>query len=368
MSKDYYKTLGVEKNASPDEIKTAFRKLAHQHHPDKQGGDEAKFKEINEAYQVLSNPDKRSKYDQFGSSFDQQGGFGQGMGWEDFMRAARQGGGSQNINFDFGDMGDMFGDIFGFASGGRGGRSQRGSRVRHGEDIHVELTIDFRDAVFGLERELNLPRTTVCSHCHGNQAEPGTPIETCQTCGGSGQIIQVQRTFIGNIQTAAICPGCNGEGKTSKKKCTACGGKGLQRENKNLSVKIPAGVDDGMTLRLREQGNAGMAGGRPGDLMISIRVKPDKRFDREAQDLFTDIEIPFTSAILGKTVEFETLDGKVDLEIQPGTQPNTKLRIRGRGVPSMDNGNRGDLYVNVVVTIPKKLSRKQKEMLESFDE
>jgi len=359
MSKDYYKILGVEKGATENQIKAAFRKLAHQYHPDKPTGDEAKFKEINEAYQVIGNAEKRQQYDQFGADFQQQGGFGGNVNWDDFMRYSRGG----QANGDFGDLGDIFGDIFGFSSG----RSRStGTRQRAGDDISLEMTIDFRDAVFGIQREIPISRSVICDHCHGNMAEPGTALDTCGVCKGQGQVVRVQRTFLGAFQTATVCNNCNGTGSIVQKKCTKCHGQGKLHEEKKLDIKIPAGIDDGMTLRLRGQGQAGSHGGPTGDLYIRIRVRADKVFDREGYDLFRELPISFTSAALGGTVEVETLDGKVDMEIPAGTQPNTKLRLRGHGVPT-DRG-RGDLYVHLIVEIPKKLSKKQREMLEKFDE
>lgn len=368
MGKDYYKILGVEKNATTEEIKKAFRKLAHQYHPDKQSGDEAKFKEINEAYQVIGNEQKRQQYDQFGSTFDQQGGFGGGVNWDDFMKYARQGGGGgyQNINVDFGDLGDIFGDIFGFGGGGAR-RSRGGRRVVQGDDLQMRLTLEFKEAIFGVKKEISIAKNIKCDHCHGNLAEPGTPIKTCSACGGSGQVVKVQRTMFGAFQSAVVCSACNGEGKIPEKKCTVCRGQGITKQEKTLEIEIPAGVSEGMTLRLAGQGDVGLYGGPAGDLYVHLKVKEDPRFERNNDDIITRKEISFVNAILGTKLEVDTLDGVVDLNIPEGTQPGARFRIKGKGVPKMRGAGRGDFYVDVVVEIPKKISRQQKKLLLDFE-
>jgi len=358
MSKDYYKLLGIEKSASAEEVKAAFRRLAHQYHPDKPSGDEAKFKEINEAYQVLGNPQKRQQYDQFGATFDQQGGFGGGMNWEDFMRQAR-GGGFSGMNFDFGnlDLGDVFGDFFGF-----GGNSRR-SRKNRGSDIQIDLTLDFSQSIFGVNKKVELYKTGKCQACHGNGAQEGTPIETCSTCGGQGQVLKVQRTFIGNIQTAATCPDCLGTGKRAKHPCKVCAGSGVAKQKEEISIEIPAGIEDGSAVRLSGKGNAGSHGGSSGDLYVNIRVQPSQRFTRIGNDLLAKEKISFVDAILGSTIEAQTPDGVVELTIPAGTAPSTRFRLRGKGV----RGNSaGDLFIEVEIEIPRKLSRKQRQLLEEF--
>jgi len=360
MGKDYYKILNIEKSANQDEIKRAFRKLAHKYHPDKPDGDEAKFKEINEAYQVLGNAEKRSQYDQFGSTFDQQGGFGGGMNWEDFMKHARQGGGGfRNVNFDFGDLGDMFGDIFGFG----GGSSKRENR---GSDIQIDITIEFKEAVFGVKKQIELYKYNKCSHCHGNGAEPGTPIDTCKTCNGQGRVTKVQRTFLGAIQTASICPDCNGQGKKAQTPCSKCSGQGISKQNEMIEINIPAGIENGSTIRLSGKGNAAAHGGEEGDLYVNVFVKNDSEFERHGSDVIKHEKISFRQAALGDKIEVQTLDGAVDLKIPSGTQPNTKFRLRGKGIPILNGTGRGDLYVVAVVEVPKKLTRKQRKMLEEF--
>jgi len=366
MSKDYYKVLGIEKNASVEQIKAAFRKLAHQYHPDKAGGDEAKFKEINEAYQVLGNADKRGKYDQYGSTFDQMGGFGGGMNWEDFMQKARGGGGGfGNVNFDFGglDLGDIFGDFMGFG----GGRSSRG-RTSYGEDIQIDLPLDFKEAVFGVKKEVTLYKAVKCPRCHGNMAEPGTKISTCQACGGRGKVTQVRQTFLGSFQSTTTCSACNGEGKKAEKPCTECRGQGVIKQKENIEIDVPAGVENGTTLKMEGRGNAGAFGGGNGDLFAQIRVKEDKRFERDGNDVYVNKKISFVEAALGAKIEVETLDGVIELTVPEGTQPGTKFRLRGKGVPYLRSSGRGDMYVVLEVEVPKRLSRRQRKLLEEFNE
>ena len=357
MSKDYYNILGVNKSASADDIKKAFRKLAHEHHPDKKSGDEAKFKEINEAYQVLSDPQKRSQYDQFGSAFQngQAGGAqGFGGGFSDFN-------GGFNINMD--DLGDMFGgfgDIFGFGGGGSRSRNQR-----RGHDIQVALTIDFNEAVFGVEKEIGLKKTVECSKCKGEGREPGTEVTTCKICGGKGRVTKVQRTILGNMQVQMTCEACGGEGKTFKEKCSACRGAGLVQQIVNLKVKIPAGIDNGETIRLSGQGEAAK-GAQNGDLYLKIRVNPDRRFERDGFNIKSRAEISFSQAALGAKIEVATVDGLVDLKIPEGTQSGRVLILRDKGIPHLNGRGRGSHLVEVVVKTPTGLSRKQREALKEL--
>lgn len=365
MGKDYYKILGVDKSASQDDIKRAFRKLAHQYHPDKEGGDEAKFKEVNEAYQVLGKEDKRKQYDQFGSTFDQQGGFGGGMNWEDFMKYARNGQAGGNMGgFDFGgiDLGDIFGDIFGFGGGRRKSRSSRGN------DIQVNLQISLKEAAFGTQKSIELYKSVTCDHCHGNMAEPGSKVETCSTCNGRGQVVRIQRTFIGNIQTSAICPDCSGNGKKITQKCSKCGGQGIMKAKEVIEAGIPSGIEDGATIRFTGKGEAGSYGSGTGDLYVQVRIKDDPDFERHGDDLLTKLNINFVQAALGDKVNVETFDGEVSLKIPAGTQPGTRLRLKGRGMSRFQRNDRGDLYVQVQVEVPRKLSRKQKKLLEEFSQ
>ncbi len=365
MSKDYYNILGVDKNASQDEIKKAFRKKAHQYHPDKKGGDEAKFKEVNEAYQVLGNEKKRAQYDQFGSAFEHAqagGGFHGFEGFRDFSNF------SEGFNVDMSDLGDIFGgigDIFGFG-GGRGR-----ARTKKGADIQVSLTVEFNEAVFGAEKEIRLNKTVQCDKCEGSGAEPGSKIETCKTCGGKGQTTRTQRTIFGNIEVQMTCSDCSGEGRAYSQKCAKCRGLGVYRDTVNLKVKIPAGINDGGVIRLTGQGEQGRKGAPAGDLYIQVRVKKDARFERVGDDIVSEADISFTQAALGDKIDIETVDGPVKLKIPEGTQSGTSFRMRGKGVPHLKgkgpfggaHGKRGDHIVKVHVKTPRNLSRKQKKLL-----
>lgn len=347
MSKDYYKILGVEKNASMEEIKKAFRALAHKYHPDKAGGNEAKFKEINEAYQILGDPEKRQKYDQFGSAtFEGFQGFSGGFGQD-------------GINFDFdgiGDLGEMFGDFFGY------GR-RRTRRASQGRDLRVDLTLTFEESVFGASKDITFNKTGACARCGGIGAEPGSGMKKCGECNGSGYQVRVQRTILGAIQSKTSCAACDGAGETSEKSCGECRGSGLQKIKKTLTIDVPAGVKDGNTLRLHSQGEA-IKGGQSGDLFVGLRVKGDARFTRDGFDIRSEATIGFTTAALGGTVEVETVDGKVELKIPVGTHSHTEFRLRGKGVPS--SNRRGDHLVLVKVVTPKNLSKKQKQSMEEL--
>jgi molecular chaperone DnaJ len=362
MGKDYYKTLGVDKNASQEDIKKAFRKKAHECHPDKAGGDEAKFKELNEAYQVLGDAKKRSQYDQYGSAFEQAQAGGGFSGFEGFRDASGYANGF-NVNMD--DLGDIFGgigDIFGF---GQGGRQKRGPS--RGSDMQVVLTVDFMEAVFGTEKEISLPKIVKCNHCQGNGAEPGTKIETCKTCGGSGTVTRVQRTILGNMQVQTTCQDCAGEGKTFANKCKKCHGQGVVQENIKLKIKIPAGIDNGETIRLSGQGEAGVRGGSSGDLYLKIKVNSDHRFERDGYDVKNTIQISFTQAVLGGKIDIETVEGSVTLKIPEGTQTGTTFKLRGKGIPRLQSRGKGDHLVKVVIKTPTNLSRNQKKLLQELD-
>lgn len=360
MSKDYYKTLGVEKNASADEIKKAFRKRAHKFHPDKKGGDEAKFKEVNEAFQVLGDETKRSQYDQFGSNFDQQGGFGGGANWEDFMRATRGGGGGFGGNFGGIDLNDLFGDMFG------GGRSRRTAR---GQDIQVDIELPFRDAVFGIEREIKLTKNNACVKCTGSGAEPGSNMNTCGTCNGQGRVMRVQQTMLGAMQTAATCPKCNGQGQSPDKVCAHCDGGGVERSESVYNVKIPAGIDHGESIRLTGKGESAGAGTVPGDLYIRVLVKNDEEgFVRRGFDIHTEARITYPQAVMGDNIQIQTLDGEKTLKIPSGTQSHQQFRLKGLGVPHLRGSRRGDQFINVVVDIPSKVSKKAKKLIRDLGE
>ncbi len=359
MAKDYYQILGVNKSASQDDIKKAFRKLAHEHHPDKHGGSDAKFKEINEAYQVLSNPQKRQQYDQFGASFDQAGGPG-GFNWQDFARA---GGGFNTGGFrvdfnDLGDLGDMFGlgDIFG------GGRSRRAG-PRSGADLQFTTAIDFKESVFGTEKVLRFEKNIICNKCKGTGAEPGSKITTCATCGGQGEVQQVQRTFLGEMRSRAMCPVCLGQGKQADKHCSRCKGKGHEPGVKELKVKIPAGIADGQTIELTGEGEPGERGATAGSLYLNVRVRPDKIFKREGYNLVTQKQVSFVLATLGGSVPLLTLDGEVQLKIPSGTQSGTLIKLEGKGVPYVRSKQRGDLLVTVKVITPERLNKKSRQII-----
>lgn len=359
MSKDYYKILGVEKNASSEEIKKAFKKLAMQHHPDRQGGSEAKFKEINEANQVLSDADKRAKYDQFGSDFEQQGGFGGGAGWDDFMKAARGGQqGQGGFSFDFGDA---FGDLFGFG-GGRGGQA----RQARGRDIQVDVELDFKEAAFGVEKEISLRKQASCDVCSGSGAEPGSKVDTCATCQGKGQVVQQQRTFLGAMQAVVTCPTCHGRGKFPSKKCKHCGGDGILAKNTTVKVKIPAGIDSEQSIRLTGQGEAAPHDGGSGDLYVAVHIRPSKVFQRDGFDVYTEKEISFPQATLGDNVEVETIDGPIKIVVPEGTESGQLIRLKGRGITHIGSSVRGDQYVKTKIVVPKRVSKQARKILEDL--
>lgn len=355
MSKrDYYEVLGVKKDASADEIKKAFRRAAIEHHPDK-GGDEVKFKEINEAYEVLKDSSKRQRYDQFGhAGVGSNGGAGGFSGFEGF------GSQGQNINFDFGDLG--LGDIFGSFFGGGGRQSSRQAR---GRDVETSVEITFEQAVFGTEVELKLNLDDTCEHCKGSTVEPGHELKNCDECNGTGQVTRVMRTVFGNIQQATVCPKCDGRGKIPEKVCTVCHGKGTQRKNQEVGLKIPAGVDDGATIRLRERGEA-VANGPKGDLYVNLRVKPHKKFTREGDLILSEETVSMADAALGTEIEVETVDGNIRMKIPAGTQSGTDFRLSNHGVPHLKRETRGAHIVTVNVETPTKLSKKQRELLESL--
>lgn len=350
--RDYYEVLGVHKGASADEIKKAFRRLAVQYHPDKEGGDETKFKEVNEAYEVLKDPSKRQRYDQFGHA-----GVG-GNGAEGFGGFS-----GQSMNFDFGDLG--LGDIFGsFFGGGMGTRRQRTQR---GRDVETRVDITFEQAVFGTEVELRLNLEDTCEHCKGKTVEPGYELKTCDTCKGSGQVVNVTRTIFGNIQQASICPTCSGTGKVPEQVCSVCRGKGTQLKKQDITLKIPAGVDDGATIRLREHGEA-IANGPKGDLYVNIRVKPHKKFTREGDLILSEERIGMVEAALGTEISVDTVDGPVRMKVPAGTQSGTDFKLSGHGVPHLRSETRGAHIVTIVVETPTKLTKQQQELLKRFSD
>lgn len=351
--RDYYEVLGVSKTASDDEIKSAFRRMAKQYHPDLHPDDkeaEAKFKEVNEAYEVLSNADKRAKYDQFGhAAFDPTAGAG-GYSWSGFG-----GGGSPFSGFGFGDI---FGDIF----GGGTARSNPNGPMR-GENLRQSVTISFEEAAFGCEKEVQYRREENCTECGGSGAAPGTQPQTCPTCGGRGTVTRVQNTILGAMQTSSPCSACGGTGKIIKEPCKACSGAGRVRNYVKRKIRIPAGIDDGQTIRVSGAGDEGLRGGSKGDLMIGVRVKPHKRFVRDGADIHQNIEIPVTTAILGGQIDVPTLEKDVKLNIPEGTPAQKTFRMKGFGIQRLNSTEKGDMYVNVTVGIPKKLTEKQRELV-----
>jgi molecular chaperone DnaJ len=351
---DYYDVLGVSKGASADEIKKAFRRAAIEHHPDR-GGDEAKFKEISEAYEVLKDPDKRKRYDQFGHAG--VGGNAGGGGFEGF------GGAGQNVNFDFGDLG--LGDIFSSFFGGAGGqRSQRQSR---GRDVESRIEISFEEAVFGTEVDLSLNLEDTCEHCKGTTAEPGYELKKCDTCNGSGQVVSVTRTIFGNIQQASVCPTCHGTGKVPEKVCSVCHGKGTQVRKQQIKLNIPAGIDDGATIRLREHGEA-IANGPKGDLYVNIRVKAHKKFTREGDLILSQEHVDMVEATLGSEIDVETVDGMVRMKVPAGTQSGSDFKLSNHGVAHLKGGGRGAHIVTLLVDTPTKITKPQQELLKKFAE
>jgi len=359
MSKrDYYEVLGIPKSASADEIKKAFRKLAVKYHPDKDGGDEAKFKEANEAYEVLKDAQKRQRYDQFGhAGVGGASGGGAGNPFEGFQGF----GNGQGFEFNFGDggLGDIFGNFFG------GGQSQRGPR--RGRDVETHIDLTFEEAVFGTEKTIHVNLDDECSHCHGSTVEPGYEMKTCATCKGAGQQTRVMNTMFGAIQQQVPCETCHGRGKVPEKVCTICHGKGTERKRQNITIKVPAGVDDGATMRLRERGEA-IADGPKGDLYVNLRVKPHKKFTREGDLILSEEHVSMVDAALGTEIEVDTVDGPMTMKVPAGTQSGTDFKLSGHGVPHLRGNSRGAHIVQVVVDTPTKLSKKQKEILEAFEQ
>lgn len=360
MAQDYYKTLGVNKSASADEIKAAFRKLAHEHHPDKKTGNNDKFKEINEAYQVLGNTEKRQQYDQYGQTFSGAGsgptGGGFNSGGNPFGGQGFGGFSSGGVNFDFGDLGDAFGSFFG------GGSPQSG----RGQDLETEIGLEFEESVFGAEKELNLNKQIACDKCHGSGAEAGSKIISCKTCGGSGRVVRMQQTILGNFQSQATCSDCHGQGKKPEKACTKCQGSGHARGQEKIKVIIPAGISDGQSVKLTGKGEMGERG-QAGDLYIRVRVRSNKNFVRLGDDILSEAHINLKQAILGDKIKVKTVDGDVDLKIPEGTQSRTKFRLKGKGVTHLRSHGRGDQIIDVVVDIPKNLSRNQRKLLEQIE-
>jgi molecular chaperone DnaJ len=353
MAKDYYKILGVPKEASQEDIKKAYRRLAHQHHPDKGGGDEQKFKELNEAYQVLGSPEKRKQYDQFGTAFEGMGGPG-----FDFSNFRGGFGPEFEVNVE-----DLFGDFFGQRRGGTAGGARR--RVRRGKDIVLDVELTLEEAFRGTVKEVEIRKFVKCSRCRGEGAEPGSSLKTCETCGGRGEIKDTQRTFFGLFSQVRQCPTCAGEGEYPERPCRECGGDGRVRQIEKLTIPIPAGVDTDNLVRISTKGEEGPRKGVAGDLIVRVMVRPHEHFEREGEHLFSKLEISFPEAVFGATKEARTIEGNVDLKIPQGIESGTQLRLKDRGMPT-GKGGRGDQYVTVKVRTPKKLSSKAKKLIEEL--
>lgn len=358
MSKDYYEVLGVGKDASQDDIKKAFRSLAKKHHPDANPGDptaEAKFKEINEAYEVLSDEGKRSNYDAYGNAngpYANPGGGAGGQGAQDFGRVFGDAGG-----FPFGDLFGGFEELLG------GGRRRRDTGPRRGDDLELEMEISLEEAFSGVDRDVRIPRTEACDRCGGSGAEPGSKAVTCPACHGTGQVSTTQRSIFGQMLVSTPCTKCGGTGKYVEKPCRECGGSGEVRKSRTVTVKVPPGADSGLRLRLSGQGNAGSRGGSAGDLYVVIFVKHHATFQRQGDDLILDKVVSFTLAAVGGSAGVPCIDGEVDLDVPSGTQPGAILRMRGKGMPRLRSKGRGDMLVRVNVRVPTKLSAKERDAL-----
>ncbi|MBI2041700.1 MAG: molecular chaperone DnaJ [Candidatus Nealsonbacteria bacterium] len=361
--RDYYQILGIQKNATQDDIKKAYRKLAHQYHPDK-GGDENKFKEVSEAYRVLSDAEKRSQYDQFGRVFSAQGGPASGGegeqtpgGWDFGF-----GQGFDSSDFDASNLGDIFEEMFGF-----GNRSAKKKDLKKGQDIEIEIEVPLEATLSGKEEEISLNNQILCSRCQGKGAEPGTPINECFSCRGTGEVQQIHKTFFGAVTRYTICPECGGEGYRPNKPCNVCKGEGRVKSEDNIKIFIPAGVDTNQVIKVDGKGEAGRKGGKSGDLYARIFVKKHPIFSRKGDDLFVSREIYFSQAALGDEVEVPTLDKtKILLNIPQGTESGKVLRISGKGIPHFQGYGRGNMYVELIIKTPQKLNKKQKELLESL--
>ncbi len=351
---DYYETLGVSRDADKEEIKRAYRRLARKYHPDvnKEQGAEERFKEINRAYEILSEPEMKARYDRFGEA-GVSSGAGAGAGYA-----------------DFGDMG--FADIFeSFFSGFAGGMGQQTGRRRggptRGDDLRLDLKLEFREAVFGGEKEIRIPHLENCNTCNGTGAKPGTRPRTCSTCSGSGQVRRATRTPFGSFTQVSVCPTCNGEGQVIEDKCETCGGAGRKQETKKLKITIPPGVDNGTRLRVSKEGDAGLRGGPPGDLYVYLFVEEDAEFQRDGINVLSDLKISYLQAILGCRLQVNTVDGPVELKIPPGTQPNTVLTLENNGVPKLGNPvSRGDHLITIQIDIPTRITAEERELLEKL--
>ncbi len=354
QKRDYYEVLGVDKNADETAIKKAYRQLAKKYHPDMNPGDaeaEKKFKEASEAYAVLSDPDKKRQYDQFG-------------------HAAFEGGAGGPGGFDFtGDMGDIFGDIFGDLFGGGRRRSSASNGPMKGANLRAAVRISFEEAAFGCEKEIEITLKDECTTCHTTGAKPGTSPETCTKCGGKGKVVYTQQSFLGMVQNVQTCPECRGTGKIIKEKCPDCHGSGYIAKRRKIKVSIPAGIDNGQSVRIREKGEPGTNGGPRGDLLVEVNVSRHPIFQRQDMNIYSTAPISFAQAALGGEVRISTIDGDILYDVKPGTQTDTRIRLKNKGIPSLRNSSvRGDHYVTLVVQVPTSLNEEAKEALRKFDE
>ena len=357
QKRDYYEVLGVSRGASEDEIKKAYKKMARKYHPDLNPGDktaEEKFKEVNEAYEVLSDADKKARYDQYGHA-----------GVDPNFGAGGFGGGFDG-SIDFGDLGDIFGSFFGGGFGG--GRRTNPNAPQRGESIRMSIAISFEEAAFGCEKAVTVERYETCDTCHGNGCAPGTSPEVCPDCHGTGTVQVRRQTPMGVFATSSPCPKCGGKGRIIHQPCKDCRGSGMVRKKKTIQASIPAGIDNGQTISIRGQGNAGKNGGPAGDLLITITVRPHELFRREGTSVLCEAPITFTQAVLGAELEIPTIDGKVKYTLPEGTQSGTTFRLKGKGIPSINGRGRGDQYVTVYIETPKNLNKEQKEALKKFAE
>lgn len=357
MAKDFYETLGIDRKASKDDIKKAFHKLAHQYHPDKKGGNEAKFKEVNEAYQTLSDDTKRREYDTYGHTFNgagPQSGAGYGGGFEGF-------GGFGGQGFEGVDLGDIFGDLFGGGYAGGGG-----NRVERGRDISIDIEISFEESIFGTQRKVLLGKTSLCDTCSGTGAKPGTKLKKCTTCNGKGKVTEVRKSFLGQFSTTHACTVCRGKGEIPEEKCKTCGGAGVVKKQEEITINVPPGINMGEMLRMSGRGEA-VAHGVPGDLYIKVHVKPHALYHREGQNLVMTLDVKLSDALLGATYKITSLDGKsLDVKIPEGVKFGDTLRLKEKGVPNPGRGRSGDILIHVNIKTPSRLSGKARKMIEEL--